>query len=235
LFVATMTVLSGAVYILYRLLSLALGARGEGDLLNGIAQAIAYALVGVGVWLYHGSVLRGDGYSNRRERAMRLKDVRVAIVDAGEAGFGQSLLKKLHEEEPSLNFDLFSLSSMDKDAMQAVPAKLREAAMIVGPWSIAVDGGVVDSGIVQAVVQSPARKILVPVHVEGWDLAGVDRWHEEGLIQQTVRAVKQWVDGEEVKAIRPMTIGGIIGTVVGVLILLILLAVPVLIYFSGGF
>ena len=235
LFVATMTVLSGAVYILYRLLSLALGARGEGNLLSGIAQAIAYALVGVGVWLYHGSVLRGDGESNRRERAMRLKDVHVAIVDVSDAGFGQALLGKLQEEEPDLKFDLVSLSTMDKDAMQAVPAKLSGAGMIVGPWSIAVDGGAVNSGIVQAVVRSPARKILIPVYVDGWDLAGVDRWNMEGLVQQTVRAVKQWVDGEEVKAVRPMTIGGIIGTVVGVLILLILLVVPVLIYFLGGF
>ena len=119
--------------------------------------------------------------------------------------------------------------------MQAIPAKLSAAGMIVGPLSMAVDGGVVDAAFVQAVVRSPARKILIPVHMEGWDLAGVDRWNLEGLVQQTVRAVKQWVDGEDVKAVRPMTIGGIIGTVVGVLILLILLAVPVLIYFSGGF
>ena len=63
----------------------------------------------------------------------------------------------------------------------------------------------------------------------------VDVWNTEGLMQQTVRAVRQWAGGEEIKAVRPMTIGGIIGTVVGVLILLLLLVIPLLIYFAGGF
>jgi len=231
LFIATMTVLSSAVYILYRLLSLMLGARGEGNLASGIAQAIAYAIVGVGVWLYHGSALRGDGNSSRQELALRLKDVRVAIVDLDATGLGQSLLGKLQQEEPGLNFELISLPAADQETMQAIPAKLSTAGVIVGPWSIAVAGGVVGSEISQAVVKSSARKILVPVHMDGWDWAGVDHWNTEALIQQTVRAVRQWTGGEEIKAVHPMGIGGIIGTVIGVLILLILIAIPLLNFF----
>ena len=232
LFLATMTVLSGAVYILYRFLSLALGARGEGNLASGIAQAIAYSLVGVGVWLYHGSALRGDGISSRRELAQRLKDVRVAVVDAGEAGFGQALFGRLQQEEPDLNFDLVTLSAKDDESKQTIISKLGGAGVIVGPWSIAVEGGTVDVAITQAVVNSPARKILVPIHVDGWDWAGIDAWNMDGLMQQTVRAVKQWAGGEEIKAVRPMTIGEIIGTAIGVLILLLLLAIPLVAYFA---
>lgn len=235
LFIATMTALSSAVYILYRLLSLMLGERGEGNLISGIAQAVAYAIVGVGVWLYHGYALRGDGVSSRRELALRLKDVRVAIVDVGEAGFGQSLLSKLQQEEPSLNFELISLPAKDNESMQAIPVKLSGAGVIVGPWSIAVEGGAINSEIARAVASSSARKILIPARVNGWDWAGVDLWNTEELVQQTARAVRQWAGGEEIKAVRPMTIGGIIGAVVGVLILLILLAIPVLAFFYGGF
>ena len=235
LFVATMTVLSSAVYILYRLLSLALGERGEGNLVTGIAQAVAYAVVGVLVWLYHGSALRGDGDSNRRELAQRLKDVRVAIVDTGEAGFGRALLDRLQREELGLNLDLISLPAQDEEARQAIQAKLDTAGVIVGPWSMAVDGATVHPDISHSVVNSPARKIMIPVPMSGWDWAGVDVWNTEGLMQQTVRAVRQWAGGEEIKAVRPMTIGGIIGTVVGVLILLLLLVIPLLIYFAGGF
>jgi hypothetical protein len=110
--------------------------------------------------------------------------------------------------------------------------------MIVGPWFIAVDGGaggLVSSEVARAVVASPARKILIPAQMNGWDWAGVDRWNTETLAQQTVRAVKQWLDGEDIKVVRPMGIGGIIGTILGVLLLLILLGIPVLIYFARGF
>jgi hypothetical protein len=235
LFVATMTVLSSAVYVLYRLLSLVLGARGQGNLATGIAQAVAYALVGVLVWLYHGSALRGDGDSSRRELAQRLKDVRVAIVDTGGAGFGQALLGRLQQEEPALNFELVTLPAQDEDARQANKTKLETAGVIVGPWLMAVDRRTNDADVARVVVNSPARKIMIPVPVTGWDWAGVDAWNAEELMQQTVRAVRQWAGGEEIKAVRPMTVGGIIGTVVGVLILLILLVIPMLVYFRGGF
>jgi len=231
LFIATMTVLSSAVYILYRFLSLILGDRGQGNLASGVAQAIAYAIVGVGVWLYHGSALRGDGASNRSELAMRLKDIRVAIVDVGDAGVGQILLSKLQQEEPDINFDLISLPAKDQKSTQAIPGQLSEAGVIVGPWFIAIEAGAVSSDIVRAVVNSSARKILIPIRMGGWDLAGVDLWNAEELVQQTVRAVRQWAGGEEIKAVRPMGIGGIIGTAIGVLLLLILLAVPLLNFF----
>ena len=231
LFIATMTVLSSAVYILYRLLSLWLGVRSQGDLASGIAQAVAYALVGVGVWLYHGSALRGDGESSRRELAQRLKDVRVAIVDVGEAGFGQALFNRLQQEEPGLNFDLIALPAQDDEARQATVTKLGEAGVIVGPLSIAVGGNNVNPEVTRSVINSKARKIMIPMHLEGWDLAGVDIWNTDGLMQQAVRAVKQWAGGEEIKAVRPMGIGGIIGSVIGVLILLVLLAIPLLNFF----
>lgn len=235
LFVATMTVLSSAVYVLYRLLSLALGERGEGNLATGIAQAVAYALVGILVWLYHGSALRGDGDSNRRELAQRLKDVRVAIVDTGGAGLGQALLGRLQQEEPTLNFDLVTLPAQDDEARQAIKTRLETAGVIVGPWFMALDRRTSDADVAHTVVNSPARKIMIPVPMSGWDWAGVDAWNTEELMQQTVRAVRQWAGDEEIKAVRPMTTGGIIGTVIGVLILLILLVIPVLIYFTGGF
>ena len=209
LFIATMTVLSSAVYILYRFLYLILGDPGDGDLASGIAQAIAYATVGVGVWLYHGSVLRGDGASKRRELEMRLKDIRVAIVDVSDTGFGQTLLDKLQQEEPGINFDLISLPAKDQKPAQAIQPQLSAAGVIVCPWSIAIESGAVHPDIMKAVTGSSARKILIPVHIDGWDFAGVDQWSMEQLVQQTVYAVKQWAGGEEIKAIRPKGIGGI--------------------------
>ncbi len=235
LLVATLAVLSSMVYILYRVLSLALGERGEGNLASSLGQAAAYALVGVGVWLYHGSVLRGDGQANRREQTARLEKMRVAFVGLGDAGFGRSLLDRLQKELPGLNLDLISLP-LESDSTEAAFAKLGQAGLIVGPWPIAVAGGAggtVSAEVARAVVASPARKILIPAQVEGWDWAGVDRLNAESALLHTARAVKQFAEGEEIKPVRPMSVGGIIGTIVGILILLILLAIPVVSYFGG--
>jgi len=231
LFLATMTVLSSAIYVLYRLLSLMLGARGEGNLASGIAQAVAYSVVGIFVWLYHGSALRGDGSSSRRELAQRLKDIRAVIVDAGVAGFGQALFNRLKQEEPDLNFDLISLPATDDETQKKNVTKIEDAGVIVGSWSIAVEGGSVSAEITRAVVKSKARKIMVPMPVDGWNLAGVDVWNTDRLIQQTVHAVKQWAGGEEIKAVRPMGIGGIIGIAIGVLFLLLLLGYSFAIFY----
>jgi hypothetical protein len=232
LFIATLTVLSSAVYILYRLLSLALGERGDSNLASGLGQAIAYALVGVGVWLYHGATLREDGQANRREQATRLEKVRVALVNFGDVRFGQSLLERLQKEIPGLTPDLVSLP-VDGEARDAAVANLGAAGLIVGPWPIAVHGGAggqVSAEVAGAVVASPARKILIPAHFEGWDWAGVESPNAEAALTQTTRAVKQFIEGEEIKPQHPMSAGGVIGVIVGVILLLIFL-VNVLSYF----
>jgi len=230
LFVATIAVLSSAVYILYRILSLILGEPGTGNLLTGIGQAIAYALVGVGVWLYHGAVLRGDGQANRFEQSARLEKMRVLFLGTN-ANFGKSLFERLQKELPGLSPELIVLP-LEKDAEAAALEKIRAAGLIVGPWQIAVAGGTVNAAVAQAVVDSPAHKLLVPAQAPGWDWAGVDAMDTESALMQTARAVKQFMEGEEIKPQRPMSAGSIIGMIVGILLLLILLAIPIISYFG---
>jgi len=242
LFVATVTVLSSLVYIVYRLLSLALGERNQGNLLSDLGQAIAFTLIAVGVWLYHGAALRGDGRLNQRAQAQRLADLRVAVVDAGDGRFGRAVLEGLRHELSGLTLEPIGLTPLAAEAMgmtgdaTGIAARLAGANLIVGPWSMAVSGGPVTAEIAGAVVGSPARKLLVPVRTEEWEWAGVDQWNAEAIVRQTVHAAKQMVDREEVKPVRPLGAGAIIGIIIGVLFLLILLAMPVLDFFArGGF
>ncbi len=234
LFVATMTVLSSAVYILYRLLSLVLGESSSGNLLSDLGQAIAFSLIAVGVWLYHGFVLRGDGQLAKREQAERLAGLQVAVVDGGEGRFGRAVLAELQRELPGLTFTPVGLTQTAAEAMGAsanqntLATQLAGAGLIVGPWNIAL----ADGPIAGAISASPAPKLLVPVRVEGWEWAGVERWSVEALIRQTVHAVKQIAAGEEVKPARPLGAGTIIGIIIGVLILLVLLAIPILFFFA---
>ena len=233
LFVATMTALSSLVYIVYRLLSLALGEGSSFNLISDLGQAIAYSLIAVGVWLYHGAGVRGDGRLNQREQTRRLAEMRVGVVDAGDGRFGRVVLDSLRRELPGLALEPFGLTPQAAEAMgsngEAIAARLAQVGLIVGPWTMAVAGGAggtVTVEVAGAVVASPARKLLIPVRADNWEWAGVDRWNTEATVRQIVHAVKQIIGGAEVTVTRPIGIGAIVGGVVIALILLnILLAV----------
>ncbi|MEW5941117.1 MAG: DUF3842 family protein, partial [Chloroflexota bacterium] len=238
LFLATMTVLSSAVYIVYRVLGMVLGE--EPPTIAELGNAIAFSLIASGVWLYHGKTLRGDSRFARQEQASLLEALRVVVMDVGEGLFGKALVASLKSEIPDISLSPIVLTPTEAEVdgvkveQKSLTLQLAEADLIIGPWAIAVAGGAdgaVGAKIAQAVVSSPARKLLVPSWAGGWDWAGVDRWGPDAIVEQTVRAVKQVLAGEEVKAHHPMSVGSIIGIVIGVLFLLILLAIPLINYF----
>lgn len=233
LFVATMTVLSGMVYIVYQLLKAALGAGEAGALVTSLGQAIAYSLIAAGVWLYHGMALRGDDRLNQQAQTRRLSEVRVAVVDLGGGFPAQRVMEGLQRDLPGLVVEPVQLSPTATAAeMQAQYERLANASLIVGPWNMILPGGAVSLEFACAITASLARKLLAPARMEGWDLAGMDRWDAEAALRQTLHAVQQILHGEEVKAARPLSVGAIIGIAIGVLFLLILVGIPLLIFFG---
>jgi hypothetical protein len=239
LFVAMMTLLSSAVFILYRILRLLLG--GNVLTLTDLGQAIAYSLIATGVLLYHGYTLRGDTKRARGELAALLAARQVVLLGLGESPFGKAVAAEIKKEIPEVSLEAISLAAPTTETEageadhEATLTRLADADLIVGPWMIAVAGGVagaVDPAIARAVIASPARKLLIPMPAEGWDWAGVERWNAEAFTRQSARAVKQIVTGELVKLQRPLGAGAIIGIVFGLLILLSLLSVPLIYLFS---
>jgi hypothetical protein len=227
-----MTVLSSAVYIVFRILSMVLGE--ERITFTELGHAISFSAIAVGVWLYHGMILRGDGKRAKREQASHLAALRVAVVDVGEGLFGRAVIDELEREIPGISLDPIILTpeatgEADTDADQeAIVTQLTEAGLIVGSWMIASAGDSVSNKIAEAVISSPARKLLVPLRSEGWEWAGVDRWDHEAIVRQAVFAVKQVLAGEAVKAHRPMGACAIIGIIISVLFLLTLLVIPLM-------
>jgi hypothetical protein len=192
LFLATMTVLGSGVYLVFRLIELALGVGQPGNLLADLGQALAYSLIAVGIWLYHGSSLRADGRRVKGMQAERLSYLRVAVLDVGDESLGRALLDKLRRELPGLN--LQTLDANDADA----PASLAQADLIVGPWTVAMVG----DEVAQAIAASPAPKVLLLTQQEGWHWAGAGKVKAQNSLRQAVRAVKQFAADEEIKAKR---------------------------------
>jgi len=76
-----------------------------------------------------------------------------------------------------------------------------------------------------AVSTSPAHKLLIPKPEEGWDWAGVSQWESETAVKQTIRAIKQLIAGQAVKAKKGYGLGTVIAVVAGILVLLNLLPI----------
>lgn len=224
LFLATVTILSGLIYLVYRLLSVLLG-EPAGDLLTDLAQAIAFSAIAAGVLAYHGGILRGEGRRRQAAETRRAAELRVAVLDMGDGTFGRAVITRLRQELPGLALSPVGLSPAAAAAMGAAPdprgiaAQLAEAGLIVGPWQVAVPQ-TAGAEVANAVGASPARKLLLPAPAAGWDWAGVEPWGREAAIGQVVYAVRQTLSGEPVRAVRPMPPLAIVGLVIGAIVLL---------------
>ena len=214
LFVATMTVLGGAVYALSQLVGLAIGARNARGLTMDIGQAIAFVLIAVAVWLYHGAILIQDRRILKQEEAKRLKPLRVVVVDAADGKLGSALVTRLRDKMPSITVQPLGLSPAASETMndgvseQSPSEILSNAEVIVGPWSMAVvggAGGTVSESIANSVAASPARKLLIPVQEEGWEWTGVEGLKMETIIKEVNNAIKQMAVGEVVRPTRRLS------------------------------
>jgi Domain of unknown function (DUF5671) len=202
-FVATMTVLSSGVYVVSQLVRLALDGQSGGNLLANVGQAIAYSVLAVLVWLYHGTILRADGRRARAREAVRLASLRVVVVDPGDGRLGLGLTDALQRELPGAGLQPLGLSPAAEEALgprgplPEILDMLAEASVIVGPWTMTVARGT-ESGtgdeITRGILASQARKLLIPTQAEGWQWVGLRRYKEQIAIRDAVRSVKRFLD-----------------------------------------
>jgi hypothetical protein len=203
LFVATMTVLSSGVYVVTQLVELALDGRGGGNLFADVGQAVAYSLIAIVVWLYHGAILRADGRRAQARESARLASFRVAVVDPGDGRLGLSLAEALQRELPGVGLQPLGLSDASEGLLgpraplAEILDMLAEATVIVGPWTmVAARGAEAGPGdeISRAVIASRARKLLIPTPAEDWQWIGLRRYKEQLVIRDAVRSVKRLLD-----------------------------------------
>jgi len=228
IFIATMAVLSSAVYIVSQLVELVLGARNILGMGTDIGQAIAYLLVAVGVWLYHGRLLRSDSRTIKEEEEKQINPVNVVVVDKNDGSLGKAFITELQNKLPTVNVTPLALSkeaaeTMDIDLEKQSPSEtLAGAEVIIGPWTMALrretDEAVFNSAI-DDIASSKAHKLLIPISETGWDWIGVEPNKMETIVNEVLNAVKQIAVGEEVKQVRKL------GPVVIALIFLVSLCI----------
>ncbi len=213
LFVAAMTMLSSAIYIVSQVVELILGSRDADYLFSDLGQAIAFTLIAGGVWAYHWSILQADGRFLEQAETQQLKALRVAVLDNGANGMGAAICNNLTRELPHIQLQQYNLRSSESTEQLSLDEVLAQADVIIGPWTIAVEKEV-GADVVTAVADSPAHKLLIPFQDENWNWVGVPHMSVEKSVKETIHAVKQIAAGEQVEQKRPLGIGTIIALVI---------------------
>jgi len=215
LFVATMTVLSSAVVILSQLLNLVLGEKTPQDLPSVLAHAIAFSAMASGLWVYHRARLREDGEREEARQREQAANVRVAILTPGDEELGTALDSALREEMP----DLRTERAERADAI----AGLSPNDVVVVPGDAA--GMVVDSA---------ARKLLLPMPRSGWNWVGAPPRTEEAAIKETAQALRQLIAGESIRPTGRLGGGARIALAIGASLLLVMFVVSLIISIVGA-
>jgi hypothetical protein len=131
LFLATMTVLASAVFIFFRLIGALLGE--DPPTLSELGQAIAFMLIAIGVLVFHGSALRGDGQLSRQTEGARLAELQVTILDFRAGLQGRLMAEALRHELPGLSVTQLTLPTPGEaepaaEAGQAASGEAGQAA-----------------------------------------------------------------------------------------------------------
>jgi hypothetical protein len=237
IFIATMTVLSSVIFIVFRILSMLLGEPGL--TLSELVQPIAYSIIAVGVWLYHGYLLRGDHKLSQTDQQAQYKDIQIVVVDLGEREQIQLITDRLKKEILGASISTISLTEGEKEVeagskTQDLVEKLHGATIILGPWMMAVSGwggNLVSHDIAKAILKSPARKILIPSQADGWEWTGVELIKKDMVARQVVSTLGQVLKGEEIKVVKPLSLAAIIGIIITAIVLLTLLSIPLIYLF----
>lgn len=230
LLVGVVVVVGHAVYLVYRLVSWALGEASPQDMIGlDLAQAFAFAGIGAATWAYHAWVIRADGDEGRRARAERLASLRLVILDPGAGALGAALVEALAEALPELEPRVVP---MEESPTAEVVASLTEAGVVLTPYStVFAAGGDEGPGAdprVAAAVAAVPRRLLLPTAEPGWDWVGVEPYAREELVEQAVHALRRIADDEPVAPARPLSAGAWALIVFATVLLLALLGIPLI-------
>ena len=217
-FIASLGIFGSAGWFVFHILTALLGADLPDDFFTLVLDALVIALVSVGVWLYHWGAIRHDVQLEAQEQRQRLSDIVVVVID-GEAGeLGQQIAGEIVDDLPDVQIKSLGLTPAAIEAMAGQPFSvtgLETAHYIIGSWQT-----LTTAPVAAAMADSAATKFVVPLTNEQWIWSGVRPQSPKGYAQQTVKGLKQAIDGDEVDFGSGMDTSTIIGIVVGLILFL---------------
>lgn len=223
LFISVLTVLSSGVFIVFRIITLVLDI--ETITLSELAHATGFTIIAVLSWLFHGILLRSDRKRSEAERLKELDVLDIALLDFTPGTFGKALAHALRKEMPGLELEPILIDA-PASAAGDTPAgtspleeRLAQAGLIVIPWDALLphkSGTPGMPALARTFAESSARKLLVPTPRAGWDWVGAQPKDQAALVKQTANAVRQIIEGEDVRARKPLGCGVWLAILIGI-------------------
>ena len=130
----------------------------------------------------------------------------ILVIDAQGGGIGRQLIALLKKEMPAAHITAIGTNATATSAMlkagadeaatgeNPVVVACRRADVIVGPIGIVIADallGEVTPSMAQAVAQSPAKRILIPVNHCDNIVVGVGTPNRTALVQEVVQTLKK--------------------------------------------
>ncbi len=139
--------------------------------------------------------------------------MRIAVIDGQGGGIGRHIMEKLRRELPE-NVELLALGTNSAATSVMLKAGANEGAtgenaiiynaqrvgLIVGPVSVLIPHamlGELTPGMAEAIALSPARKVLLPLSRNAFDLVGLRSEPLPHLIAELVQKAKELIEKEE--------------------------------------
>ena len=128
----------------------------------------------------------------------------IAVIDGMGGGIGAQIILSLREELPTY-IDIYSIatsammkSHANKGATgeNAIVVSSQKASVIVAPIAVTMPNtmmGEVTSKISEAICDSEALKILLPIMPENFSLVGVENKPLSLLIKDTIKVIKKLI------------------------------------------
>ncbi len=185
----TLSILGGLIYILYRLISTLLGEPAPKIYELGIA--ISCGLIGAAILVYHAILLRGDTRLTEAEIKIAPITRRMFILQEswgmeGLPGWLNRSIDVLKRKYPELDIQFVSLTGEAE-----LGGSLSEADFLLLSSQVFTDGKI-PPAVKQAVLASPANRLIISVPAERWNWVLMEKMTEveqERHIQQIIKQV----------------------------------------------
>lgn len=218
---ATITLMHGLIYVIYQMLLRLLGQASGPSFLQDTAVYLANIIVAILVLAYFWSVLRADNQLIKMQSVAQFSELKGVILEGLEEA-GRSILKAMQDAFPGMQLGLIDLS-LGVDQLDERLGDLAQADLIVVPMSILSNKDSYHPQIFQAVFASPAKKVLIPQDMQGFEWVSVRILESKNLQKKTVKTIQRILAGETNISERPLGCLSIAGIIVGGIILLLLL------------
>lgn len=224
-FVAAIAVFSSVGWFVFHILTAILGADLPDDFITQVLTALVISLLAVGVWLYHWWAIRHDNRLEQIDRAKRLKDTVVVVIDGNNGSLGQAVIRHIQHDLPGIQLKPVSLTTEAEAAMAAQPfttagqTAIQTAHFVVGSWQV-----LTTNKVAPVVAASPAQKLAIPLPAKNWVWAGVKSRPEDFYARQAARGVKQAIEGEAITPPGEIELATIVTIVGGVILFFMIIS-----------